>query len=144
MILIDTNIISEIMSQSPSANVLDWVNNQDSLLLFISTITIAEINYGLRIMPEGKRKNNLTERFKYFISKAFEQRIVDFNENAAIQYADIMAHRKEIGRPMSVLDGQIAAIARSNDLKIATRNVRDFEECGVIIINPFEIKEIDE
>lgn len=137
MILIDTNIISEMMSQSPEPNVINWVNNQDSLALFVSTITIAEINYGLRVMPNGQRKKLLTERFTYFITKAFEQRILNFNEDAAHHYAEVMAHRKEIGRPMSIPDGQIAAIARANELSIATRNTRDFDECGVNIINPF-------
>ena len=137
MILIDTNIISEIMSQSPEPNVINWINNQDSLILFVSTITIAEINYGLRIMPDGQRKKLLTERFTYFITKAFEQRILSFNEDAANHYAEIMAHKKEIGRPMSIPDGQIAAVARSNELSIATRNTRDFDECGIILINPF-------
>jgi len=138
MILIDTNIISEIMSQSPSTNVLNWVNNQDSVSLYVSTITLAEINYGLMIMSDGQRKKMLTERFRFFITKAFEQRILVFNEDAALQYAEVMGHRKEVGRPMSVPDGQIAAIARSNNLKMATRNSRDFDECGLILINPFD------
>ncbi len=138
MVLIDTNIVSEIMSRSPSSNVVNWLNNQDSLSLFISTISIAEVNYGLNIMPDGKRKNVLTDRFNSFVSKAFEQRIIDFNESAAIQYANIMSHRKIIGRPMSVPDGQIAAIALSNELAIATRNTRDFDDCGIIIVNPFD------
>lgn len=138
MILIDTNIISEIMGHSPAPNVLNWVNNQNSLSLFISTITLAEINYGLRIMPVGQRKNKLSDRFAYFIAQAFEQRVLSFDEDAAFDYAEIMGHKKEMGKPMSVPDGQIAAIARSNDLKIATRNIHDFEECGLTIINPFD------
>ncbi len=138
MILIDTNIISEIMSQSPAVNVVKWINNQNSLFLFVSTISIAEINYSLRIMPDGQRKTVLAERFTFFIKKAFEQRILVFDESAAVQYAEVMGHRKETGRPMSVPDGQIAAIARVNDFQIATRNVRDFEDCGVIVINPFD------
>ncbi len=138
MILVDTNIISEIMSQSPALNVVDWINHQDSLLLFVSTITIAEINYGLRIMPDGQRKITLAERFSYFILKAFDQRILTFDENAARQYAEVMGHRKEIGRPLSIPDGQIAAIARANDFQIATGNIRDFDECGIILINPFD------
>ncbi len=138
MVLIDTNIVSEIMFRSPSTNVVNWLNNQDTLSLLISTISIAEINYGLNIMPDGKRKNVLTERFNYFVSKAFEQRIISFNESAAIQYANIMSHRKIIGRPMSVPDGQIAAVALSNELAIATRNTRDFYDCGIIVVNPFD------
>ena len=82
-------------------------------------------------------KKVLSERFMNFIYKAFEQRILDFNENAALQYAEVMGHRKEIGRPMSVPDGQIAAIARSIKFNLATRNVRDFDKCGLTVVNPF-------
>ncbi|MFV1985590.1 MAG: type II toxin-antitoxin system VapC family toxin, partial [Thiohalomonadales bacterium] len=131
MILIDTNIISEIMKRSPTKSVLNWINKQDTLSLYISTITLAEIRYGLRIMPQGQRKDNLSDHFSLFIAKAFEQRILSFNEDAAVNYAEIMGHRKETGKPMSVPDGQIAAIARSNNFKIATRNIRDFDECGL-------------
>jgi predicted nucleic acid-binding protein len=138
MILFDTNIISEIMSQSPASNVVNWINQQDSLLLFVSTISIAEINFALRIMPNGNRKTTLTERFSFFIVNAFDQRILTFDENAARQYAEVMGNRKDIDRSMNVPDGQIAAIARANDFQIVTGNIRNFDECGVILINPFD------
>lgn len=80
----------------------------------------------------------MSDRFTPFIAKAFEQRILYFNDDATFNYVEIMGHRKEIGKPMSVPDGQIAAIARSNDLKIARRNTRDFDECGLTIVNPFD------
>jgi predicted nucleic acid-binding protein len=137
MILIDTNVISEIMKVSPSLQVLKWLNSQDSSALFVSAITIGEIEYGLRILPEGRRRLELKERFERFISEAFRQRVLAFDEFAARSYGDVMGLRKEIGRPMSVPDGQIAAIARSGGLSIATRNTSDFEECGVDLINPF-------
>ena len=79
----------------------------------------------------------LTERFEQFVTTAFEQRILPFDEDAARVYGDVLAHRREIGRPISSLDGQIAAIARSRGFSVATRNIRDFEECQVDLINPF-------
>jgi len=137
MILIDTNVVSAIMAPSPVNSVINWLNNHDTTLLYLSTITIAEIGYGLRILPDGKRRQSLSERFKGFLAKGFEQRILSFDERSAYQYAELMGHRKEIGRPLSIADGQIASIARVNDFQIATRNVRDFEECGIELINPF-------
>jgi len=137
MILIDTNVMSEVMKVSPSLQVLEWLNQQDTNVLYVSAITIGEIEYGLRILPNGRRRLELKERFERFISKAFVHRILAFDESAARTYGDVMGLRKELGRPMSVPDGQIAAIARSGGLSIATRNTSDFEECGVDLINPF-------
>lgn len=140
MILIDTNVVSAIMAPSPINSVLEWLNNQNTMSLFVSTITIAEIGYGLRILPNGKRRHLFTERFKGFVAKGFDQRILSFDEHCAYQYAEVMGHRKEIGRPLSIADGQIASIARVNDLVVATRNIGDFEECGITLINPFELE----
>ena len=137
MILIDTNIVSAIMAPSPKVTVLDWLNSQDTMTLYLSTITIAEIGFGLNIMPDGKRKKLLAERFEGFIARGFNQRILSFDEPAAHKYAEIMGHRRAIGRPLNVPDGQIASIARVNNFSIATRNIRDFEECGLNLINPF-------
>lgn len=137
MILLDTNVISEVMRASPSRVVLEWLNNRDSEKLHVSTVTIGEIEYGLRILPAGRRRSVLKERFERFIYRAFAQRILSFDEAAARVYGEVMGLRKELGRPMSVPDGQIAAIARASGLKIATRNIRDFEECGVDLVNPF-------
>ena len=130
-------VIAAIMAPSPVNSVLDWLNNHDTSLLYLSTITIAEIGYGLRILPDGKRRKSLSERFMGFLAKGFEQRILNFNERAAYQYAEVMGHRKEIGRPLSIADGQIASIASANDFVIATRNIRDFEERGIKLIYPY-------
>ena len=81
----------------------------------------------------------LEDRFEKFVAEGFEQRILGFDESAARLYAKIMGRRKELGRPIGVLDGQMASIARANDLAVATRNIRDFEECGLELINPFEV-----
>jgi predicted nucleic acid-binding protein len=127
------------MAPSPPRTVIDWLNRQETVTLYLSTITIAEIGYGLWILPKGKRRRSLEDRFERFVAEGFEQRILDFDESAARLYAEIMGRRKETGRPMSALDGQIASIARANDLAVATRNTRDFEECGLELINPFKV-----
>lgn len=137
MILVDTNVISEIMKVAPSEVVLDWLNGQKSTDLYISAITIGEIEYGLRILPTGKRQVQLKDRFERFVALAFAQRILAFDEPAARIYAEIMGSRKEIGRPMSIPDGQIAATARARGLAVATRNTSDFIDCGIDLIDPF-------
>lgn len=137
MILLDTNVISEVMKAQPAAAVVAWLNHQDSEKLYVSTVTIGEIAYGLRILPAGKRRSGLRERFERFIARAFEHRVLGYDEPAARTYGALMGERKELGRPMSVPDGQIAAIARHNHLALATRNVADFENCGIEVINPF-------
>jgi toxin FitB len=136
MIVVDTNVISEAMRPQPAASVLNWLNNQDGNQLFITTVTLAEIGYGLRILPEGLRRRQLQSRFEQFVEQAFEERVLDFTASAARAYAEIMGHRKEAGRPMSLPDGQIASIAHR--FAIATRNIKDFEGCGLELINPFE------
>ncbi len=137
MIVLDTNIISEFMTSQPNESVLEWLNTQDSMVLYLTTISIAEIGYGLRVMSNGRKRQLLDDRFKQFIETAFKSRILSFDEAAARVYGDIKGYRKEIGRPLSDLDGQIAAIARVKEFVVATRNIKDFEECGVELINPF-------
>ncbi|TQV80114.1 type II toxin-antitoxin system VapC family toxin [Exilibacterium tricleocarpae] len=137
MIILDTNVVSEFMPSPPASQVLNWLNDRDVTSLYLTTITIAKIGCGLRAMPESKRRRLLSERFEQFIDAAFTQRILSFDESAARIYGEIMCQRKEIGRPMSNLDGQIAAVARSRGLGVATRNIKDFEHCQIELINPF-------
>ena len=137
MIILDTNVVSEFMTSPPDAAVLNWLNAQETTSLYLSTITIAEIGFGLNAMPPGKRRRLLQERFEQFVATAFDQRILSFDQDAARIYGEILGHRREIGRPMSNFDGQIAAIARSRDFGLATRNVKDFEECQILLVNPF-------
>ena len=138
MYLLDTNIISEIMKTHPSEKVMTWACHQAPSQLFISTITIAEISYGLSVLPEGHRRNNLEKAFNQTISEGFDHRILSFNEKSAYLYSKLMSHRKQIGKPMSILDGQIAAIASDNALVLVTRNTRDFSDCGLTVFDPFK------
>ncbi len=138
MILLDTNVVSEIMKTRPAEAVVAWLNRKDSEKLYVSTVTIGEIAYGLHILPDGKRRSGLRERFERFVTLAFEHRVLSYDEPAARIYGDLMGDRKELGLRMSVPDGQIAAIARRDHLSVATRNVLDFENCGIEVTNPFE------
>lgn len=138
MIILDTNVISEFMTSPPAASVLNWLNAQDAATLYMTTISIAEICYGLEALPDGKRRRLLTERFDQFMTMAFSARILPFDEKAARLYGNIMSDRRKMGRPMSSLDGQIAAIARAHGFAVATRNVKDFSDCQIELINPFK------
>jgi len=139
VILLDTNVISEIMKPAPDDRVVAWLNNLDSGVLYVSSVTIGEIEYGLRIMPDGKKRDRLRDRFAGFMAQAFATRILSYDETVARAYGDIMGLRRETGRPMTAPDGQIAAIARTGGYTLATRNIKDFHGCGIELINPFEI-----
>lgn len=140
MIVLDTNIISEVMRPQPNSAVLAWLNQQYSPHLFITSVSIAEIGYGLRVLSDGQRRRILQNRFEQFIAQGFEYRILNFDKPAAQVYAEIMGTRKEIGSPMSVLDAQIAAMARNYNYNLATRNIKDFDNCGIDLINPFDYR----
>jgi predicted nucleic acid-binding protein len=137
MIILDTNIISEMMKQTPSFKVIKWIDHQDSIELYITTITIAEIAYGINALPKCNRRQLIEDAFNKLLNTAFKHRILSFDETSAHQYGKLMGLRKEIGKPLSILDGQIAAIAYTQTKAVATRNTRDFVDCEVELINPF-------
>jgi toxin FitB len=137
VILLDTDVVSAVMKPTPVEAVVGWLDGQVTADLYLSTVTVAEIGFGLRALPAGKRRRDLEDRFERFLARGFEQRILAFDLPAAHLYAELMARRRELGRPMSALDGQIAAIARSHAFALATGNVQDFEECGLEILDPF-------
>ena len=135
--LLDTNVISEAMRAAPSTKVLAWLDRYGTSGLFLSTITIAEITYGLGCLPDGNRRRDLELRFLRLIKEGFADRILSFDETCARAYGAVMSARKKQGLPMSVLDGQIAAVALANGHALATRNIKDFESCGLDLVNPF-------
>lgn len=137
MILVDTNVISEMMKSHPDPAVVRWFDQQQVMQLFITSITIAEISYGINILPQGARRIALEKAFVSAISEAFTNRILIFDEFAAHLYGKIMAHRKMLGQPLGIPDGQIAAIARVHGALLVTRNVRDFTNCELQLFNPF-------
>jgi predicted nucleic acid-binding protein len=137
MILLDTNILSELMRPAPEGAVEQWLADQPEASVFISAITEAELRYGAKIMPPGKRQAALVTQIEGVIEEDFSGRILPFDSSAAVAFAEIASLRRQAGRPISQADAQIAAIARSRGAALATRNVPDFEGCGVKIINPW-------
>lgn len=136
MILLDTNIVSESMRIEPDPRVIDWMDRQRASHLFLSAISVDEIVFGIETLPDGRRKNHLARTFSG-IADAFDGRIADFDANAARESARFRAHRRLIGRPMSLADSQIAGIAKSNGLSLATLNARDFEGIDLSVVEPF-------
>ncbi|MBP9726825.1 MAG: type II toxin-antitoxin system VapC family toxin [Gammaproteobacteria bacterium] len=139
MIILDTNIISELMKPVPNKTVIAWLDQQSILMLYTTSISVAEIYYGLQNLPTGKRRNDIETSFHQVIQAAFNQRILAFDVTSAACYGILLARRKNAGIPMSTLDAQIAAIATAANATLATRNTKDFLECDIDIINPFEI-----
>lgn len=137
MILLDTNVISELMRSEPAQAVLDWFGKHDAADLFISAITEAELRTGVAILPEGQRRDRLQAAIDAMIDLDFQARILPFDSQAAKAYAEIAAQRRAAGRPIAEADCQIAAIARATNAPVATRNVKDFDGCGIRLINPW-------
>jgi toxin FitB len=140
MILLDTNVISEQMRQQPLDAVMKWFDSIDGTALYLSAITEAELLRGVSTMPDGKTKSTKAAFLNDILGEVFAGFILPFDSQSAYFYAEIFSHRKNAGRPISVFDCMIAAIARSNDCKLATRNVVDFEHCGLEIINPWNYR----
>ena len=139
MIILDTNVVSELMKAAPAERVLGWIAAQPASALYTTSITEAEILHGLALLPAGKRRNALESAAEAMLSEDFAGRILPFGSDAAHAYARIAADRRRAGRPISHFDAQIAAIARSAGAAIATRNVTDYDRCGVKILNPWDV-----
>jgi toxin FitB len=137
VIVLDTNVVSELMRPEPAATVLDWVDRQAGVEIFLTAITVAELLYGVARLPDGRRKTDLAERIEALLSEDFGHRVAPFDETAAAHYADIVVRRERTGRPISTADAQIAATCRSHAALLATRNVDDFADTDVRIINPW-------
>ena len=138
MFLIVTNVISELMRATPAPSVLSWFSTQDPSTLYLSAVTEAELRTGIAILPAGQRREGLRAALDATISEDFEGRILPFDTDAAKAYAEIAAGRRSAGRPIADADCQIAAIAREAAMPVVTRNTRDFEGCGIGLINPWD------
>jgi predicted nucleic acid-binding protein len=137
MIVLDTNVISEMMRSRPDEAVVRWYRSLSLRALFTTSINCAEVLVGIETMAIGRKRAELANEARAMFNTEFEGRVLSFDQHAAEHYAEIVAHRRRRGRPIDALDAQIAAIARANAMGVATRNVTDFEECGINIVNPW-------
>lgn len=138
MIVLDTNVVSEMMHPSPCEAVLRWIAGQPTALVVTTTITQAEILFGLALLPEGRRRSELLPAAEQMFTEDFADRVLPFDTAAAHAFATIAANRRRKGKPTGTFDAQIAAITQAHGATLATRNVADFQDCGVPIINPWE------
>jgi predicted nucleic acid-binding protein len=137
MIVLDTNVLSELMRRRPSARVVGWVDEQDASALAITTVTAAELLYGVARLADGARKTELATAVEALVGEDFAGRVLPFDAAAAGHYAELVAERERQGRPVSNSDGQIAAICRCHGSRLATRSVRDFDATGVTVLDPW-------
>jgi toxin FitB len=137
MILLDTNVVSEMMRPVADPSVLGWLSRCSANDLCCNAVVVAEILYGVELLPIGKRKTDLLAGAERLFKVVLGGRILPFDEQAARQFSIIATRRRTRGRPMTELDAQIAAIAQVHDASLATRNTADFEGCGVQLINPW-------
>ena len=137
MILLDTNVVSELMRAAPAEPVLLWLSRQRTTALYTTAITEAEILHGVRLLPAGKRRNAVAAAADAMFREDFAGRVLPFGSDAARAYAHIAAERRRHGRPISHFDAQIAAIAEASGAELATRNTGDFDRCGVKLVDPW-------
>ncbi len=138
-VLLDTNVVSELIRKARDPGVAAWVAGLPLEELFFSAVGEAELRYGAAILPVGRRRENLLADIEGMLREAFGERVLPFDRAAAREYADIAAARRVAGRSVAPADCQIAAIARSRGMVVATRNVRDFDDIGVDIVNPWTV-----
>lgn len=139
MIILDTNVLSELMRPRPSPRVSGWVAKQPATELFTTSITEAEIFFGIELLTQGKRREALLRAAEDMFTEDLGGRIFGFESDAARLFSKIAAHRRTLGRPISHADAQIAAITKLRQAKLATRNVTDFHDCGIDLVNPWDV-----
>ena len=135
--LLDTNVVSELIRKLPDPAVETWAASHALGQLFFSAVGEAELRYGAAILPAGRRRATLVSDIETMLRDAFDDRVLPFDSRAARAYADIAAMRRSVGRRIPPADCQIAAIARSRGMAVATRNVRDFDDIDIEVVNPW-------
>jgi toxin FitB len=138
VIILDTNVLSELTRQVPNEQVLAWLDDQPADEAATTAVTVAEILYGVARLPEGRRKAGLAKAVRGMLDDDLRGRVEPFDATAAAHYAAIVSGRENGGRPISLADAQIASICRKLRATLATRNTRDFEGTGIEVIDPWE------
>jgi predicted nucleic acid-binding protein len=137
MIVLDTNVVSELMRADPEPAVVAWLRQNSGAGLYTTAVTVAEIRYGIARLPEGRRRESLHQAANEIFA-AFPRQVLPFDLAAAAAYAAVVAAREKRGNPIDGFDAQIAAICRSRAGTLATRNGKDFSDTGIVIIDPWE------
>ncbi len=137
MIVLDTNVVSELLRSAPATQVEAWLSAQDGAMVYFTAVGEAELRHGVAILPAGRRRTALASAIENILEEDFRDRILPFDRAAARAYAAIAAKRRAAGRPISQFDCQIAAIARAHEADVATRNTGDYEGCGIKVIDPW-------
>ena len=137
MIIVDTNVVSELMKRSPSGPVTEWIRSRTGSELYTTSITLAEILYGIARLPDGRRKELLRTTASEVFA-AFKDQVLPFDSSAAGHYAGVVGGRDQLGLPIEGFDAQIASICRAHDAALATRNVKDFRHTDVTLIDPWQ------
>ena len=138
MIILDTNVLSEFMRVAPNPVVMDWIAQQVSSEIFVTTITQAEMYYGLALLPTGKRRSDMERAIQQMFEQDFSERILTFDSAVALEYAKLASFRRQISKPIAQSDAQIAAIALSKNAVLATRNIANFCDCHLTLVNPWK------
>jgi predicted nucleic acid-binding protein len=137
VIILDTNVVSELMRPAPAEKVIRWVASQTATSLYTTSITHAEILHGILLLPAGKRRKSFEQAAELMFDEDFAGRILPLGSDGASFYAEVATERLRRGRPISQFDAQIAAIARTTGAGLATRNVSDFDHCGIDVVDPW-------
>jgi len=135
--LLDTCVVSELIKDEPDVKVVNWISEIPETSLFLSVLTLAELHKGIEKLPESKRKDKLHKWVNSDLRERFKNRILDFDLKSATKWGEIQGQAEIVGRPMPLIDGLIAATAISNDLIVVTRNVKDMEQSGVTLFDPW-------
>jgi toxin FitB len=138
MIVVDTNVLSALMRRVPDARVITWLDGQPRTSVWTTSITILEVQFGLQVMPVGKRRSALMDLFERVLVEKIERRVASFDALAARHAAQLMAARKKSGRPGELRDTLIAGIVLASRATLATRNTRHFEDLSIPMVNPWD------
>ena len=137
MIILDTNVISAVMQSAPDQRVVAWLDRQPAESIWITSITVFELRFGLAALPAGKRRRSLELSLALLLHDDLEDRVLDFDTAASVAAASLAAKRQRAGRPVDMRDTQIAGIAIARHATLATRNVKHFSDSGVPLVNPW-------
>lgn len=137
MIVLDTHVVSALMRREPEPAVVSWLDSLPAESVWTTSVTVFEIRLGLEILTDGRRRHELEEAFAKALEEDFENRVLPFDEAAAHTAGAIAAERRRAGRTVEIRDVQIAGVVKARKATLATRNIRHFEGCGVVLVDPW-------